>query len=851
MNLIVLKSYRTIIIVSLLCWQAGMAGVQPVIQYLFPKPGTDNHPKETVIIVRFNGLNPDRITNLNSFIDVSGNESGTSSGQAVISSDEKTIIFKPDNPFHAGERVSVRIAPVEIGQNQSCLDSVFHFSVGHEMEPSMILDDQMEIKPTQVIASQMKDPVVINGVSIPSDFPWVDITVNDNPDSGYIFISHLGDEFYNMILDNNGAPIWYHKTQSFGSDFKVQKNGLITARTLYGYGNARFIAMDSTYAIVDTFYAPPGYLMNDHDILLLDNGHYLCIADDYRRMDLSGIVEDGHPNAFVTGNTVVEMDGDDNPVFIWRCWDYFTDITDAEHVNLSYQTVDYVHMNAVDLDLDGHILISSRHLSEVTKINRETGEIIWRLGGVNHQFEWTNDEDGISYQHDIRVLPNGNYTVFDNGVHHDPPHSRALEFSVDTSAGTATRIWEYRESPDRYATFAGNVQRLPSGNTLINWAMPRYPKPTEVRPDGSKAFEMDFTDKTDCYRIFRFPWQGNASKPYLMIEPGTSWITLLFNKFGDPDVAHYNIYGGTQNHPNEIIATSTESFIHLTDLTNNERYYFRIKAENTQGVESAFSNEETIQIQFTEPEENLVRNGDFSQGLLFWDWNVTDGLANHEINALGELHFQIQTGGAGTRDIQAKQQNIQLIQDRTYQLKFDAYADAGRTVEFEIIKEGELPINYSQMGLTFLNQIPQHFSHDFVMDHPSEIAAQIVLNVGGSDLDVYIDNISLKEVTSDVSDRVDSIPEKFHLSQNYPNPFNPETRIRYTIPRQSHVTLSIYNITGQLIDILIDSHQNSGEYSQTWNASDYRSGVYYYRLKVSTIKGHRIFENVKKMIFIK
>ena len=129
---------------------------------------------------------------------------------------------------------------------------------------------------------------------------------------------------------------------------------------------------------------------------------------------MSQYINGANPNATVIGNSVVEMDANDNPVFIWRSWDHFN-ILDAIHENLYGSLVDYVHMNAIAIDHDGHILISSRHLDEITKINRQTGEIIWRLGGRHDYFTWINDDERISHQHDIRVLPNGNYTVFDNG----------------------------------------------------------------------------------------------------------------------------------------------------------------------------------------------------------------------------------------------------------------------------------------------------------------------------------------------------------------------------------------------------------------------------------------------------
>jgi len=69
----------------------------------------------------------------------------------------------------------------------------------------------------------------------------------------------------------------------------------------------------------------------------------------------------------------------------------------------------------ISYDNDGNLLISSRHLDEITKINRTTGSIIWRLGGKNNQFAFPNDSLGFSHQHAIRRIGNENILLFDNG----------------------------------------------------------------------------------------------------------------------------------------------------------------------------------------------------------------------------------------------------------------------------------------------------------------------------------------------------------------------------------------------------------------------------------------------------
>jgi hypothetical protein len=90
-----------------------------------------------------------------------------------------------------------------------------------------------------------------------------------------------------------------------------------------------------------------------------------------------------------------------------------------------------------------------------------------------------------------------------------------------------------------------------------------------------------------------------------------------------------------------------------------------------------------------------------------------------------------------------------------------------------------------------------------------------------------------------------SIPNEFSLSQNYPNPFNPITSIGYAIPDDSHVKLTIYNVSGKLIETLVDEFHQAGQYSVKWDAVQYNSGLYLYQL----ITDNSIV--TKKMLLIK
>ena len=77
----------------------------------------------------------------------------------------------------------------------------------------------------------------------------------------------------------------------------------------------------------------------------------------------------------------------------------------------------------------------------------------------------------------------------------------------------------------------------------------------------------------------------------------------------------------------------------------------------------------------------------------------------------------------------------------------------------------------------------------------------------------------------------EGLPESFELSQNYPNPFNPTTSINYRIMNRGTVSLAIYNVVGQRVAYLVNQIQNAGNYEVIWDATNFSSGVYYYRLE--------------------
>ncbi len=110
----------------------------------------------------------------------------------------------------------------------------------------------------------------------------------------------------------------------------------------------------------------------------------------------------------------------------------------------------------------------------------------------------------------------------------------------------------------------------------------------------------------------------------------------------------------------------------------------------------------------------------------------------------------------------------------------------------------------------------------------------------------YIDNVKISVVQSpDAIGTGDHFPARFTLTQNYPNPFNPSTTITYELPRASEVKLSVYDVLGREVSVLVNERRDAGVHEVEFNASALASGVYLYKLTTGT------FTQIRKMIVVK
>ena len=274
-----------------------------------------------------------------------------------------------------------------------------------------------------------------------------------------------------------------------------------------------------------------------HEFKQLPNGNYLGFVnvdtlgpipanhEMTEQFQNLGYAADGVTNEFPwVGQKLVVWNEDHEIVWTWNPFDHFT-MSDFDYHGFTwtqaYQEMEYdwTHANSFYFDdIEDLFYISFRHLSRITKIDYETGGVIWNMG-LPEPYMATG-EDQIctdllfSFQHHIQKLENGNLIFLDNGnisdqlFGYDDPISRVLEIEV-IAESTCNVVWEYVMPPNLFGTGSGSVQRLGNGNTLVYTAGNGLGEPEctimEVTPEQDMVWKYVSEQNESWYRAYRIP----------------------------------------------------------------------------------------------------------------------------------------------------------------------------------------------------------------------------------------------------------------------------------------------------------------------------------------------------------
>jgi hypothetical protein len=476
---------------------------------------------------------------------VVGESSGRHAGRWRAHRDGRGASFTPAQPFRPGERVTVSLDREVAGTNARRM----RFTVA----------DAPSGRPGPVAPAPRGRLRGVERFRSRPDLrpPALDVTTPaPDPDGGRLFLApKVGlSQKGPMISDASGQLVWFHPVpgtdQAF--DFRAQRylgKPVLTwwegpLADFHGRGVGRIY--DTAYRPVATVRAGNGYAADLHEFKLTPRGTAWLAAYEPAPWDLSS--QGGARDGTVYDQIVQEVDVRTGLVlFEWHA-------LGAIDLSQSYQPLpdkpgaiyDPFHVNSIDEEPDGNILVSARHTHTVYEIDRKTGRIRWRLGGKRSSFD-TGGAKLFAWQHDARRVDPGRISLYDNAANGVKPgrHSRGLVIRVDEQAMTAKIERSYSATPPVLGPTQGNVQTLPGGDALVGWGG-TSPRVTEFAPDGRTVFDGRMRSPgAESYRAYRLPWRGTpAERPALAVGSSGGRVTADVSWNGATDVAHWQVLAG-------------------------------------------------------------------------------------------------------------------------------------------------------------------------------------------------------------------------------------------------------------------------------------------------------------------
>src|SRR5918995_48091 len=399
-----------------------------------------------------------------------------------------------------------------------------------------------------------------------------------------------------MIVDKRREVVWFSPVDSEdprAMDFKVQT---YRGESVLNWGASEHHILDSSYNEIARFHAghglrgAPGKPDDHHEFLISPEDTALITIYNPVRGDLSPI---GGPKDGVLWEGIVqELDIESGEVlFEWHSLDH----VDLEETYISPSAdfhvrsgIDYFHINSIDVDHHGNLLVSARRTSCVYKIDRESGEVIWRLGGKKSDFEM-GPGTRFAYQHDARRQSDGTITIFDNGttsIHHGTPTgtevSRGIVLDLDEEKMSATLVREYTHPDKLFADAGGNMQVLPNGNVFIGWG--RALVFSEFSKDGELLFSASFPID-GSYRAFRFPWSGHPSdQPAAVAERASEEEVRVYASWnGATQVATWEVLAGPSPNQLESLGSVPRNGFETAMLVRTAEPHVVVRAKDRSG----------------------------------------------------------------------------------------------------------------------------------------------------------------------------------------------------------------------------------------------------------------------------
>src|SRR5215203_2110452 len=411
---------------------------------------------------------------------------------------------------------------------------------------------------------------------------------------GYIFLAPEkggAGKGGSMIIDDRGQVVWFYPLRGSYERAMNFETQTYQGRDVLTWGQTpgEYKIFDDSYREIARFMAANGYDGDHHEFLLSPQDTALITIYNAVPQDLSSV--GGSKDSVAIQGIVQELDINSGEVlFEWRSIEHVA--LEETYVRPSedhYPGIDYFHLNSIDIEPDNNLLISARETSAVSKIDRTSGEIIWRLAGRKSDFQM-GEGTRFDSQHDARRLPDGTVSIvdngsliFENGTPKAVEESRAIVLELDEERMRASLVGEYTHPDKQYADAAGNMQVLPNGNVFVGWG--RGLAISEFSHEGELLFDFRVSPEHRTYRAFRFPWSGSPSDQPACVAERTSEneLEVYASWNGATEVATWEVLAGPHPGRLESLGSITRDGFETAMLVQTSEPYVAVQARHRSG----------------------------------------------------------------------------------------------------------------------------------------------------------------------------------------------------------------------------------------------------------------------------
>ncbi|MGH2855550.1 MAG: arylsulfotransferase family protein, partial [Solirubrobacteraceae bacterium] len=373
-----------------------------------------------------------------------------------------------------------------------------------------------------------------------------------------------------LIYTPQGRLVWFEKLSGgeAAEDLSVQtyegRRDLTwwKGRVLsLGFGQGEDVVMSSRYQTVARIPGGNGLRADLHEFQIAPHDIAYITAFNPIRCDLAPV--QGARDGTIVDTAIQEIDMKTGLVrWEWHSLDHVGAKESEVEVPTGPAPWDYFHLNSIDVEgagsnRYGNLLISARSTWAGYQLQGGTGKVLWRLGGTRSSFKM-GPGTKLAWQHDGRVLPDGEVTFFDDGS--NPPihrQSRAVRIALDFKTHEARLASAYtHRNPPLLAASQGNAQTLADGNVVVGFGA--VPAISEFARDGSLLFDAHQPFDMSFYRAFRFPWSARPLRPPAVLADlnNTGEETIVHASWnGATDVSRWRVLAG--KHPGALAAQTT------------------------------------------------------------------------------------------------------------------------------------------------------------------------------------------------------------------------------------------------------------------------------------------------------